>query len=92
MTRRPTAAVPRSISGSDWQVDAERRDFTINALYANQKGEIIDLVGGLEDIESRTVRFIGAADARVAEDYLRVLRYFRFYATLREPAVPTLRR
>jgi poly(A) polymerase len=66
--------------GQDWQVDAERRDFTINALYANQKGEIIDLIGGLEDIESRTVRFIGDADARVAEDYLRVLRYFRFYA------------
>lgn len=66
--------------GRDWQVDAERRDFTINALYANQKGEIVDLIGGMEDIESRTVRFIGEADARVAEDYLRVLRYFRFYA------------
>jgi poly(A) polymerase len=66
--------------GRDWQVDAERRDFTINALYANDKGEVIDLVGGLDDIGTRTVRFIGDADARVAEDYLRVLRYFRFYA------------
>jgi poly(A) polymerase len=66
--------------GKDWQVDAERRDFTINALYADQTGTIIDLVGGLEDIATRTVRFIGDADARISEDYLRVLRYFRFFA------------
>lgn len=66
--------------GRDWQVDAERRDFTINALYADQNGAVIDLVGGLADIEARLVRFIGEADARIAEDYLRVLRYFRFYA------------
>jgi len=66
--------------GRDWQIDAERRDFTINALYADQTGNIIDLVGGLEDIATRTVRFIGDADARIAEDYLRVLRYFRFFA------------
>jgi len=66
--------------GQDWQVDAERRDFTINALYANQTGTVIDLVGGLDDIATRTVRFIGDADARIAEDYLRVLRYFRFFA------------
>jgi poly(A) polymerase len=68
------------VFGNDWQTDAERRDFTINALYADQTGRVIDLVGGLEDIESRTVRFIGKADARIAEDYLRVLRYFRFFA------------
>jgi poly(A) polymerase len=68
------------VFGSDWQIDAERRDFTINALYAGQDGSVIDLVGGLEDIASRTVRFIGDADARIAEDYLRVLRYFRFFA------------
>ncbi|MDF1609708.1 CCA tRNA nucleotidyltransferase [Hoeflea sp. YIM 152468] len=66
--------------GRDWQVDAERRDFTINALYADSGGRIIDLVGGLDDIATRTVRFIGDADARIAEDYLRVLRYFRFFA------------
>jgi len=66
--------------GQDWQVDAERRDFTINALYANSDGAVIDLVGGLDDIATRTVRFIGDADARIAEDYLRVLRYFRFFA------------
>ena len=66
--------------GQDWQVDVERRDFTINALYADQTGAVIDLVGGLDDIDTRTVRFIGDADARIAEDYLRVLRYFRFFA------------
>lgn len=68
------------VFGNDWQIDAERRDFTINALYADKAGNIIDLVGGLEDIATRTVRFIGDADARIAEDYLRVLRYFRFFA------------
>ncbi|MBC7281397.1 CCA tRNA nucleotidyltransferase [Hoeflea sp.] len=68
------------VFGSDWQIDAERRDFTINALYADQSGAIIDLVGGLEDIASRTVRFIGDPDDRIAEDHLRILRYFRFFA------------
>ncbi len=66
--------------GSDWKVDAERRDLTINALYADAKGEVIDLVGGLPDIEKRSIRFIGNAAERVAEDYLRVLRFFRFFA------------
>jgi poly(A) polymerase len=66
--------------GSDWKVDAERRDLTINALYANAKGDVIDLVGGLPDIEKRNIRFIGDAGERVAEDYLRVLRFFRFFA------------
>ncbi|MCY0096203.1 CCA tRNA nucleotidyltransferase [Hoeflea ulvae] len=66
--------------GRDWQVDAERRDFTINALYADQSGTVIDLVGGLDDVETRTVRFIGNADDRIREDHLRILRYFRFFA------------
>ncbi len=66
--------------GSDWKTDAERRDLTINALYADANGEVIDLVGGLADIDTRTVRFIGDATARIAEDYLRVLRFFRFFA------------
>jgi poly(A) polymerase len=66
--------------GTDWQVDAERRDLTINGLYANVEGNIIDLINGLPDIETRTVRFIGHAATRVAEDYLRVLRFFRFFA------------
>ncbi|KGF67995.1 poly(A) polymerase [Hoeflea sp. BAL378] len=68
------------VFGSDWQTDAARRDFTINALYADSSGAIIDLVGGLEDIASRTVRFIGEPDDRIAEDHLRILRYFRFFA------------
>ncbi|WP_428247699.1 CCA tRNA nucleotidyltransferase [Ferrovibrio sp.] len=66
--------------GTDWQVDAERRDFTINALYADADGAIYDPVGGLADLDQGRVRFIGDASARVAEDYLRVLRFFRFHA------------
>lgn len=66
--------------GTDWKTDAERRDLTINALYAGADGNVVDLVGGLADIETRTVRFIGDAATRIAEDYLRVLRFFRFFA------------
>lgn len=66
--------------GTDWKVDAGRRDFTINALYATAKGEVIDLVGGVADLEARRLRFIGDADARIREDYLRILRFFRFFA------------
>jgi poly(A) polymerase len=66
--------------GRDWKKDAERRDFTINALYAEADGTVIDLVGGLADLESRTLRFIGDADQRIREDYLRILRFFRFFA------------
>lgn len=66
--------------GTDWKEDAERRDLTINALYADQAGNVIDLIGGLADIEKRNVRFIGDADRRIAEDHLRMLRFFRFFA------------
>ncbi|MGQ3235371.1 CCA tRNA nucleotidyltransferase [Shinella sp.] len=66
--------------GTDWQMDAERRDLTINALYATADGTVIDLINGLPDIESRTVRFIGDAGTRIAEDHLRILRFFRFFA------------
>jgi poly(A) polymerase len=66
--------------GTDWTADAQRRDLTINALYADQKGEVIDLVEGLKDLESRTIRFIGDAAQRIAEDHLRILRFFRFFA------------
>jgi poly(A) polymerase len=66
--------------GTDWQTDAERRDLTINALYADAQGEVIDLVNGLGDIETRTIRFIGDPSQRIAEDYLRILRFFRFFA------------
>lgn len=66
--------------GRDWQADAERRDFTINGLYAEADGTVVDLVGGIADIESRTIRFIGDAERRIREDFLRILRFFRFFA------------
>ena len=66
--------------GRDWQVDAERRDFTINALYVEADGTVIDLVGGIADIENGTLRFIGDPEQRIREDYLRILRFFRFFA------------
>jgi poly(A) polymerase len=66
--------------GRDWLVDAQRRDFSINALYADADGDILDLVGGIADIESRTLRFIGDPEQRIREDYLRILRFFRFFA------------
>jgi poly(A) polymerase len=65
----------------DWQEDAARRDFTINALSADPKtGEIFDYFGGLDDLRARRVRFIGNPEARIAEDHLRILRFFRFHA------------
>ena len=59
--------------------DARRRDFTMNALYLDRDGQVHDPVGGLDDLEARRVRFIGDATTRIREDYLRTLRYFRFY-------------
>ncbi len=66
--------------GRDWKSDAERRDFTMNALSASRDGRVYDYVGGLADLERRQVRFIGDAKKRIAEDYLRILRFFRFHA------------
>jgi poly(A) polymerase len=66
--------------GRDWRADAERRDFTINALSAAADGRVFDYVGGLADIAARRVRFIGDPGQRIAEDYLRILRFFRFHA------------
>lgn len=66
--------------GKDITEDASRRDFTINALYANAEGTVIDPLNGLPDLSERCVRFIGDADARIREDYLRILRFFRFHA------------
>lgn len=63
----------------DWQQDAQRRDFTMNALSADIDGTVHDYTGGVEDIQNGQVRFIGNADRRVQEDYLRILRYFRFW-------------
>ena len=65
----------------DWQEDAARRDFTMNALSADPKtGEIFDYFGGLDDLQARRMRFIGDPQARIAEDHLRILRFFRFHA------------
>src|SRR6202042_738116 len=66
--------------GRDWVRDAERRDFTINGLSVDAEGRVHDYVGGLEDIAARRVRFIGAPEQRIAEDYLRILRFFRIHA------------
>ena len=65
----------------DWQEDAARRDFTINALSADPvSGELFDYFGGLADLEQRHIRFIGDPLQRIAEDHLRILRFFRFHA------------
>src|SRR5213083_31803 len=70
--------------GRDWVRDAERRDFTINGLSVDADGVVHDHVGGLADIEAKRVRFIGDASQRIAEDYLRILRFFRFHAAYGE--------
>ncbi|MCW1403628.1 CCA tRNA nucleotidyltransferase [Novosphingobium sp. MW5] len=74
--RRATVAF-----ADDWQDDAARRDFTMNALYADPETlEVHDWFGGLDDLKARRVRFIGDARERIREDHLRILRYFRFQA------------
>jgi len=74
--RRATVAYTR-----DWAEDAQRRDLTVNALYSDLSGKIFDPTGeGLNDLKARKFRFVGVADERVREDYLRILRFFRFLA------------
>lgn len=65
---------------TDWKEDASRRDFTMNALYADADGNVFDYFGGLDDLKAQHVRFIGDAVQRIREDYLRILRLFRFHA------------
>ena len=73
----------------DWREDAARRDFTMNALYADPRtGEMFDYFGGLADLEARHVRFIGDPFKRIAEDHLRILRFFRFLARFGDQADP----
>jgi poly(A) polymerase len=72
--------------GRDWRADAERRDFTINALSASTDGTVYDYVGGVDDIAARRVRFIGEPQRRIEEDFLRILRFFRFHAYFGEGA------
>ena len=65
---------------TDISLDAGRRDFTMNALYADPAGNVIDPLGGLSDLRDRRVRFVGRPQDRIKEDYLRILRFFRFHA------------
>lgn len=67
--------------GRDFRMDALRRDFTINQMSVDAHGRLHDYAGGVQDVAARRVRFIGDAAARIAEDYLRILRFFRFHAT-----------
>lgn len=87
--RRDVATFGRhaQVSFSDRiEEDAARRDFTMNALYATAGGEVIDPLGGLADTLARRVRFVGAPEDRIREDYLRILRFFRFLAWYGEPS------
>lgn len=72
---------------TDLREDARRRDFTMNALYADMRGHIIDPVDGFDDARNRRVRFIDDAGQRIREDYLRTLRYFRFSAQYADPSL-----
>jgi poly(A) polymerase len=74
----------RVVFGRDFAHDALRRDFTVNALSCDRQGGIFDYVGGLNDLQQRRIRFIGDARTRIREDYLRVLRFFRFHAAYGE--------
>lgn len=78
--RRSTVAFSESLA-----VDARRRDFTVNAIYADKDGVLLDPVDGLPDIAARRIRFIEDADRRIREDYLRSLRFFRFSAWYADP-------
>lgn len=64
----------------DWNTDASRRDLTINAVYADLRGNVFDYYNGIDDLEKGIVRFIGDAEEKIKQDYLRILRFFRFYA------------
>lgn len=81
--RRATVAF-----SDDLAEDAQRRDFTMNALYADRDGRIIDPVGGLPDLAARRLRFVGDPAARIHEDYLRILRFYRFLAWYGRDADP----
>ena len=70
----------------DWYEDASRRDFTINSIYINQNGEIYDPFNGIEHLNDKRIIFIGEPEKRINEDYLRILRYYRFLAIYNSPA------
>ncbi|SIO19654.1 CCA tRNA nucleotidyltransferase [Vannielia litorea] len=79
--RRATVAFANDVAE-----DAARRDFTMNALYCDARGALVDPLNGLPDLEARRLRFIGEPGERIAEDYLRILRFFRFTAWYADPA------
>ncbi|QTN37072.1 CCA tRNA nucleotidyltransferase [Cognatishimia activa] len=79
--RRATVAFSTNVRD-----DARRRDFTMNALYVGRDGEVLDPLGGMADLEARILRFIDNPKLRIREDYLRILRYFRFHAWYGDPA------
>lgn len=64
----------------DWSADASKRDLTINAVYADLRGNVFDYYNGINDLKNGVVRFIGSAEERIKEDYLRIMRFFRFYS------------
>ncbi|KFV62981.1 hypothetical protein N307_08427, partial [Dryobates pubescens] len=69
---------------TDWQKDAERRDLTVNSMFLGLDGLLYDFFNGYEDLQNKKIRFVGKASERIQEDYLRILRYFRFYGRLAE--------
>lgn len=71
---------------NDWRLDAERRDLTINAMSIDFDGNLYDYFGGVDDLQAKHVRFVGDPEKRIKEDYLRILRYFRFYGRISETA------
>lgn len=73
----------------DWEADAARRDLTINAVYADLKGNVFDYYNGIDDLEAGIVRFIGNPEDRIQEDYLRIMRFFRFYSRFGKTPIDT---
>lgn len=69
---------------TDWELDANRRDLTINSMFLDREGTVYDYFGGYEDLKKRRVAFVGNPNKRIQEDYLRILRYFRFYGRISE--------
>ncbi|CAG2064904.1 unnamed protein product [Timema podura] len=67
---------------TDWKLDANRRDLTINSMFLGLDGTVYDYFSGYEDLQKRRVAFVGDANTRIREDYLRILRYFRFYGRI----------
>merc|ERR1719357_1150800 len=66
----------------DWKIDSERRDLTVNSMFLDIDGTVIDYYNGRQELENKRIAFVGNAVKRIQEDYLRILRYFRFYGRL----------